>query len=280
MTGGIVWAIVASLGTAATHAAMRDVDLHPFLVAFWRNLFCLVLILPVTVPLKAWRRMPGAGSRHIMRGIANTAAMVLLIAGLGRMPFAEATALTFATPVFVVIGGALFLGERPGPVMFTAALLGFAGVLVVSPPGPGWIGSGGALLLASAALFAASMLISRSQTRYADTLSILFYLYVLLALCSAPLAATVWIWPDAATFAQLGIVAVCAIVSHAAAIAAVRQAEASAVATYDYLRLVWAALIGFFIFAETPSPVLVAGSALILAAALLPTAVKAWGRSA
>lgn len=270
--GGAGWAILASLATAATHAAMRDVDLHPFLVAFWRNLFCLLLILPVTVPMKAWRRLPGAMPRHLFRGIANTGAMVLLIAGLGRMPFAEATALTFATPVFVVIGGALFLRERPGPAVAAAALLGFAGVMVVSPPGPGWIGSGGALLVGSTVLFAASMLIGRSQTRYADTLSILFYLYVMLALFSAPLAATVWTWPDDAALLQLGLVSVCAVVAHAAAVAAVRAAEASVVAHYDYLRLVWAGVIGLLVFGETPSLSLVGGAALIVAAALLPSA--------
>ena len=45
VTGGVFWAVIASLATAATHAAMRGVDLHPFLIAFWRNLICLAIIV-------------------------------------------------------------------------------------------------------------------------------------------------------------------------------------------------------------------------------------------
>jgi drug/metabolite transporter (DMT)-like permease len=277
---GVGWAVVASLATAATHASMRGVDLHPFLVAFWRNAFCLALVLPLVAPARAWRAGPGALPRHLARGAANTVAMVLLISGLGRMPFAEATALTFATPVFVVIGGALFLKERPGPLVAAAAALGFAGVLAIAPPGPGWFGSGGAYLTGSAAFFAASMLIGRSQTRYADNMSILFYLYVMLTLCSAPLAASVWIWPETPAFMQLVLVAICAVAAHASGVMAVRLAEASVVAPYDYLRLVWAALIGLALFGEGLSPALLAGGGMIVAAALLPSATRMFGRAA
>jgi drug/metabolite transporter (DMT)-like permease len=269
------WAVTASVATAATHAAMRSVDLHPFLVAFWRNAFCLVLILPLVLPARSWRRLPGAAPRHALRGVANTAAMVLLIMGLARIPFAEATALTFATPAFVVIGGVLFLGERPGAAHWLAAGLGFAGVLVIAPPGPGWLGSGGALVLASSAFFAASMLIGRTQTRYADNLSILFHLYVALTLFSAPLAATVWVTPDRAALAGLGLVAVFAVAAHYAAVVAIRRAEASRIAPIDYLRLIWGAAIGLAVFAEAPSGAMLAGAALILAAALAPLARRA-----
>lgn len=271
MNAGIAWAVGASLATAATHAAMRGIELHPFLIAFWRNALCLALILPVAIQFRAWRAEPGARPRHVLRGLANTAAMVMLIAGLGRMPFAEATALTFAAPIFVVIGGVLVMKERPGRRAAFAAALGFIGVLIVAPPGPGWFETGGALVIGSAVFFAASMLIGRSQTRYADTLSILFYLYVLLTVFSAPLALSVWAWPDRATFAALGLVAVMAVVAHGAGIAAVRRAEASVVAPYDYLRLVWAVPIGLIIFGDAePSARLVFGGALIVIAALLP----------
>ncbi len=272
VTSGVAWAIFASLATAATHAAMRGIDLHPFLIAFWRNLFCLILILPITLPRRAWRVTPGAAPRHALRGVANTIAMVMLIAGLTRIPFAEATALTFAAPIFVAIGGVLFLRERPTPATVAAAALGFLGVLIIAPPGAGWLGSGGALVIGSSVFFAASMLIGRSQTRYADTLSILFYLYVALTLFSAPLAATVWRWPDAAGLAQLAVVAICAIFAHGAAMASLRRAEASTVAPYDYLRLVWAVPIGLVLFSESsPSASLIIGGALIICAALLPT---------
>ncbi|MGD1879284.1 MAG: DMT family transporter [Kiloniellaceae bacterium] len=266
---GVRWAIAASLATAATHAAMRGVELHPFLVAFWRNALCLALVLPAAVWWRSWTNLPGALPRHSLRGLVNAAARGLLIAGLGRLPFTEATALTFATPVFVLIGGMVFLKERPGPAAALSAALGFAGVLIIAPPGPGWRSSGGALVLASAVFFAASMLIGRSQTRYADNLSILFYLYLMLTLFTAPLAATEWQWPDGTAFAGLAAVALCGVVAHFCAIIALRRAEAARIAPFDYLRLVWAAIIGLALFGEPPSARALTGGALITAAALL-----------
>ena len=263
------WAVAASIATAATHASIRSVELHPFLIAFWRNLFCLVLILPIALPAGAWRCRPGALRLHVWRGIANTAAMVLLIMGLVRVPFAEATALTFAAPAFVVLGGMIVLRERPSRAHLWAAGLGFAGVLIIAPPGAGWIGSGGGLILLSAALFAASVLVARSQTLYADNMSVLFYLYLLLTVFCAPLALSVWTWPAWSELLDLFKVASFAIAAHWSATITVRMAQASTIAVYDYLRLVWGILIGWWLFGETvPSQTLVGMTLIGLAAAM------------
>ena len=191
-SAGIRYAIGASIATAFIHAMMRWVDLEPFLIAFWRNAFCLAIILPLVALRGAWRAGPGALSRHAYRGIANTAAMVLLIMGLDRLPFAEATALTFATPAFMLFGSVLFLREHASLPRWLSAVIGLAGVLIIAPPGPGWLGSGGMLILVSAALFAAAFIIGKTQTFVASDLSILFYLYLALTFFCAPLAASVW----------------------------------------------------------------------------------------
>ncbi|MEZ5935702.1 MAG: DMT family transporter [Alphaproteobacteria bacterium] len=271
---GVRYAIGASIATAFIHATMRWVELEPFLIAFWRNALCLVLVLPLVVIHGAWRAGPGALSRHAFRGIANTAAMVLLIMGLGRMPFAEATALTFATPAFMLLGSVIFLKERASAVRWLSAIVGLAGVLVIAPPGPGWLGSGGMLILLSAALFAAAFIIGKTQTWFANDLSILFYLYLALTVFCAPLAASVWHWPDGTALTALGFVAVLSVLAHYAGIVALRRADASLVGLFDYLRLIWAALIGAVVFRETPNLATVVGSLLIVLAAILPLAVS------
>ncbi|MEM8948467.1 MAG: DMT family transporter [Pseudomonadota bacterium] len=269
---GIRFAVAASITTALIHAAMRWVELEPFLIAFWRNALCLLLILPVVIVKEAWRSRPDALLRHGFRGLANAGAMVTLIMGLDRLPFAEATALTFATPVFMLFGSVMFLRERPRPIRWASALIGLAGVLVVSPPGPGWLGSGGMLILISAALFAAAFLIGKTQTWIAGDLSILFYLYLALTFFCAPLAASVWHWPDRSAFFGLGIVAALSIAAHYAGIVALRRAEASLVGLFDYLRLIWAVAIGFLLFREIPDMMTVVGIGLIAAAAIGPLA--------
>lgn len=267
---GIRLAITASITTAFIHAAMRWVELEPFLIAFWRNALCLLLILPVVLAKAAWRSGPGALSRHMFRGLANTAAMVTLIMGLDRLPFAEATALTFATPVFMLLGSVIFLRERPRSARWFSALIGLIGVMIVSPPGPGWIGSGGMLIMTSAALFAAAFLIGKTQTWVASDLSILFYLYLALTVFCTPLAVSVWHWPDSKAFFGLAIVSVLSIAAHYAGIVALRRAEASLVSLFDYLRLIWAVVIGVLFFQEIPDKATMMGSLLIAAAALIP----------
>ncbi|NJO38656.1 MAG: DMT family transporter [Rhizobiales bacterium] len=207
-------------------------------------------------------------------GIVNTAAMVLLIMGLDRMPFAQATALTFATPAFMLLGSVAFLKERASVVRWLSAAIGLAGVLVIAPPGAGWSGSGGMLILLAAALFAAAFIIGKTQTWVADDLSILFYLYLALTVFCTPLAASVWRWPDGMALAALGLVAVLSILAHYAGIVALRRADASLVGLFDYLRLIWAALIGALVFEETPDVATIVGSLLIVLAALLPLAVS------
>ncbi len=270
VTLGIRLAIAASITTAFIHAAMRWVELEPFLIAFWRNALCLLLILPVVLAKGAWRSGEGAFSRHLFRGLANTAAMVMLIMGLDRLPFAEATALTFATPVFMLFGSAIFLRERPRPVRWFSAFIGLVGVLIVSPPGPGWLGSGGMLILISAALFAVAFLIGKTQTWVAGDLSILFYLYLALTVFCTPLAVSVWRWPDSAAFLALAIIAVLSIAAHYAGIVALRRADASLVSLFDYLRLAWAVMIGTVLFQEIPDRATMIGSLLIAVAALIP----------
>lgn len=251
---------------------MRWVELEPFLIAFWRNAFCLVLVLPLVALRGAWHVGPGALPWHALRGIANTAAMVFLIMGLDRLPFAEATALTFATPAFVLFGSVLFLREHASFIRWLSAGLGLLGVLTIAPPGAGWLGSGGMLILLSAALFAAAFVIGKTQTLFASDLSILFYLYLILTLFCTPLAASVWYWPDVTAFAALGLVAALSILAHYAGIVALRRADASLVGLFDYLRLLWAGLIGLTVFGETPNMATIIGSALIVTAALLPVA--------
>ncbi len=195
----IGWAVVASLSTAATHAVMRTAaaDLHPYLVAFWRNAISLALISPLVIASAAWRTTRPALSRHALRGAVNAAAMVLFIIGLSRAPFAYATALSFAAAPFAVLGAFVVLRERLDPIRLAAALVGFGGVVVILDPMRDGVATGGVYVLASALLFGAVTLIGKTQTRYAANLSILFYLYVFLTAFCLIAALTVWRWPVA-----------------------------------------------------------------------------------
>jgi len=271
---GAQWTLAASAATVLIHLLMRWVDLHPFLVVFWRNATCLALILPAVIATRAWQAGRPALSRHALRGIVNTGAMITLVMGLNRIPFAEVTALTFASAPFTLFGSIIFLREHPGPVRWLSALLGLIGVIIISPPGAGWLGSGGMLVLTSAALFAAANLVGKAQVQVASNLSILFYLFAALTFFSAPLAASVWQWPGGEALLLIGSMALIAIFAHYAFIAALRWADVSFLALFDYLRLIWGALVGIFVFGEALELSLILGGVLIIVAAIIPFAAR------
>lgn len=266
------WAVIASLAIAVTHAVMRAAaaDLHPFLVAFWRNAISLLLISPFVVAGASWRATRPALGRHALRGAVNAAAMILLIFGLSRAPFAYATALSFAAAPFAVLGAMVFLRERPDPKRLVAAVLGFVGVLVILDPMRDGIAPGGVYILGAAILFGAVIVIGKSQTRYASNMSILLYLYVFLTFFCLLAALTVWRWPTADEFVLLVALGALAVIAHYAMIAALRAGDASLVAPFDYLRLVWAAGIGVALFGESVEPQTLVGAAVIVAATLWP----------
>src|SRR5260221_484087 len=148
-----LWMVVASLTFAAMSAAIREatLELHPFEVAFFRNLFGLVFLLPWL-----WQAGLGglrAGRRWLYgwRAFVSLLSMLLSFTALAMLPFAQAIALSFTTPLFSTIGAALLLGETVRARRWSATIVGFLGVLIMVRPGAtGWsLGAGLAILAAA-----------------------------------------------------------------------------------------------------------------------------------
>ena len=149
---GILWMALFTLCMSAMHAAVRHVsgDLHPFEIAFFRLLFGFVIVLPWFiklgwVPLKT--RRFGLMS---LRGALNLTCMMAFFFALSITPLAEVTALMFSAPIFATVIAMAVFGERAGARRWTAIAFGFAGTLVVLPPGFGTIGLGPFLALFAA----------------------------------------------------------------------------------------------------------------------------------
>ena len=142
----------AGVCMAAMHVLIRHVsnDIHPFEIAFFRNLFALFAMVPWFVklgwaPLRTSR--PGL---MLWRAVLNSACMMGFFMAISLAPLAEVTALGFTAPIYVAILAIFFLGERPGLQRWSAILVGFIGVFVVLRPGFGTIGLGQLLVLGSA----------------------------------------------------------------------------------------------------------------------------------
>jgi drug/metabolite transporter (DMT)-like permease len=268
-----LWMVAASLFFAVMSAAIRyaALRLHPFEVAFFRNLFGLAFLLP-------WLWQAGLGGLRsgrrwlfAWRSFVSLLSMLCSFTALAMLPFAQAVALSFTTPLFSTIGARLILGETVRARRWSATLAGFAGVLIMLWPemtagGGNLLGAG--LGIVAAAISAVAQLIVKQLTRTETPGAIASYMVLLLVPMSLFPALPVWSWPQPDLWLWLIAVGGLGTIGHLLYCRAFALADASAVLPYDYVRMPLAALLGWYGFAEAPDVWTAVGSAVIAGSAL------------
>ena len=257
--------LMATVAFTAMHAMIRHAaqGLHPFEVAFFRNLFGLVFLAPVLfrygiAPLRT-RKL----KVHALRGVLNLASMLCFFYAVTIAPFADVTALTFTAPIFASALAIVFLGERAKPVRWAAIVIGFFGAVVILRPGFGEIGLGPVLTVTAALLWALAMLVIKTLTRTESSLTITAYMMIVLAPMSFVAALPFWTWPAPEQYLTLFVLAVLGTCGHLCLNQALKEGDTSLVSPVDYVRLVWAALIGYFAFGEVPDAMTWIGGIMI-----------------
>ena len=207
----------------------------------------------------------------LIRAGCLTAASLLVGLALQRMPVAETTAITFGAPILVVLTSRSLLGERIGPLDGVAAVLGFAGVLLIVRPGSGLDAAGVAFAAGAVAANLAYQLLSRLLARTEQTMMLLFYTALVGSIVFG--LAAPWFWHDRTPstlevllFLSLGVYGA---LGHYLFTKAFRFAPASMLSPITYLQLLWAGLLGWLVFGHVPDEVTVAGMCVIAASGLL-----------
>ena len=260
--------LMASLFLASMHGMVRFVSsgLHPFEIAFFRNVFGFCVLVPWLMRLGlaglATRRFP----LHAARGVLNGSSMLLWFLALSLMPLADATALSLASPLFVTVGAILFLGEPMRLHRWAGLGLGIAGMLAILRPGFAEIGLGAVAIMASAVFVTASRLIAKTLTRSESPTTIVAWLTLLMIPVTAIPAALVWQTPTPAQLPMLVGIGALGSAGHLCLVHAYRLADVGLVEPLVFFRLVWAALFGFLAFAEIPDLGVWIGGLLIVAA--------------
>jgi drug/metabolite transporter (DMT)-like permease len=208
---------------------------------------------------------------HLLRGGFHIAGSLIWFMVLPHVTLAQASAIGFTGPIFMMIGASMFLGERMYAARWIAVLAAFAGLLIVVWPGlmAADIDSLPSLgLLAASPLMAGSFLISKVLTRYERPEAIVFWLGIMIGLGTLPVALLDWHWP---TPAQWGLLAACGVIgssAHYCMTRSYRIADVGTVQSVRFLDLLWASLFGFLVFAHAPTIWTLAGGSLICAATI------------
>ena len=186
---------------------------------------------------------------------------------MARIPIAEVTALGFIAPVFTTLGAALFLGERLRARRIGAVLVAFGGAMIILRPGFQEISAGALAQLTAAPLFAVSFLIAKKLTETETSPSIVAHLSIFVTLALLPGAIMEWRTPTWEELGWLFLTAVFATLMHLAMTEAFRCAEISVVQPVTFLQLIWATLLGYYVFAERPEVWVWIGGAVIVGSA-------------
>ncbi len=267
---GVLWMLVSAAALAGLTGVVRHMSagLPPFEIAFFRSFFGLLILAP-------WLMRSGLGvlrtkrlGLYTMRCALGAATMLMWFTAISMVPLADAVALGFTSPLFVILGAALFLGEVVRGRRLGATLCGFAGALIILRPGGGVLDLGAVLVLLSAVTLAGANLSVKELSRTEPVQAIVTYMVIFMVPLTYIPALLVWQTPTPAQLAELIGLAAVATVGNYAMTRAVAVADASAVMPYDYARLPFVALIGFFVFGETSDTATWIGAGVIAVASL------------
>lgn len=268
---GIGIMTVATIAFAAMHGGVRylsvELGLHPFEIAFFRNLFGMFALAPWFLrqgvrPLRT--RRPGL---HTLRALVNVAAMLLFFMGLALTPIAQVQALSFTAPLFASLLAVVFLGERMNLRRWLALVVGFAGALIIIRPGVAPIDPGSLAVLASAAIWSLAIIIIKTLSRTDSSVTITAYMVLLMTPMSLVAAVFVWQWPDPWQLVWLAFVGITGTLAQLAMAQALYLADTTTVMPLDFLKLIWGAIMGYTLFNEVPDAGVWIGGGVILAAA-------------
>jgi drug/metabolite transporter (DMT)-like permease len=212
---------------------------------------------------------------HLLRGLASVVTWGLYYLSFAHLDLATATVLSFLNVMFTTVLAVPVLGERVGAARWAGTLAGFAGVAIMLRPGTEVSALGAAIAVGAALTWCGITLTSRMLTRTEGTPTVIAWVGFVTTLASLPFAVLAW---EPLSLADAAILLAFALFTPAiiwTLTEALRAGEASAVAPFQYLRLVVIALFGWALFGEVPDGWTWAGAAAILAGAVVITVAEA-----
>ncbi len=263
---GIAFIVVGVLLFSLHNALGKwlSADYSPWQIMFFRGLFGFL-------PFAAWVLVTRQGAvlrsgqplMQALRALFGFSANLFFIFSYREMPLADAVAIGYAAPIFIVFLSVPLLSERVGVQRASAAFVGFLGILLIVQPGAGVFSAGA--LYALAGTFCYSLLIvTTRRIGFSDSaLCTVVWSSGLYALACAAVMPQVWVTPDGIDSALLVVIGLLGGTGMLLFAQAYRHAKAAVLAPFDYTAMLWAVLFGFILWGEVPTPAAVAGMVVI-----------------
>jgi S-adenosylmethionine uptake transporter len=245
-------------------------------VAWARFIFQAAIMAPFVAA--GYRRAPVANlGIQALRGILIATTTVFIFAAVKLMPIADAIAIFFVEPLIVALLSAVFLGERIGWRRILAAVVGFAGAMIVVRPSYDLFGVTALLPLGAALCFAIYIVLTRRLAQSQDPVVMQFHsglsglIFMSLALLighAFEIPVFTPVWPTSWEWSLLALSGVIATAGHFMITLATRHVQAGVLAPFQYLEIVGATGYGLWLFGDFPDSVTWIGIAIIVGSGL------------
>ncbi len=248
-------------------------------IVFFRSAFALI-------PLLVWLSLRGdliASVRtndlrsHVIRGLMGSCAMFAGFVALAYLPLSDAVVIGYVSPLLTVLLAAIFLGERIRVYRLSAVAIGFMGVVIMVSPHLGTASLSGnvhattigvAFGLLGACCAAGATIQVRRLTARESTGAIVLYFTLLTTALGATTILLGWKVPSPSHFALLVAIGILGGIGQILMTQSYRYADASLIAPFDYTTMIWAFLLGWFLFGQLPSTAVVLGGVIVAGAGL------------
>ncbi|SFS41009.1 EamA domain-containing membrane protein RarD [Sulfitobacter marinus] len=268
--------IVAPIGDAVAKLLGTSVPLAQ--VVFVRFAVQVILLLPIVYLTKRKWRMSGMTLwLTFLRTLLHILGIAAMFTALIYLPLADAVAIAFVMPFFMLILGKYVLGEEVGSRRLMACIVGFIGTLLVVQPSFANVGWPALLPVFVAANFSVFMLVTRKIAKQTDPIGLQTVSGVMAVILMLPLLwlgpklhidALALITPNVAQWSLLLALGILGSMAHLLMTWSLRYAPSATVAPMQYLEIPFATLIGFVIFNDLPNPIATVGIVITMTAGL------------
>lgn len=258
--------LFATMDTAAKHLSG---EMPVGMVVWGRYAFHLAFMLPFLI-----RRHPADVLRInriglvLFRGVQLLAGTTCFFTAIRYIPLADAVAIGFVAPLFVVALSVPLLGERVGPRRWMAVLIGLGGTFVIIRPGFAEVHWAYGLVILLALIFASFVITTRILTRTEQTIPMLFYTALVGTAGASLILPFVWQTPSLEQWGLMALMGALGGASHLLLIHAYRVATASLLAPFQYAQIVFATFYGWLVFGDFPDRWMIAGTTILVASGL------------
>lgn len=265
-----IWMSISAITYVISIAIGRYLapSIEVFQIAFLRNAFAIVFMMPwlINVGLGAMRTKQIG--KHVIRGFMSSTNVTLLFAAVALIPIADMSAINFLQPVIGAAIAGFVLGEVAGRKRWLAILLGFAGALLVIRPGFTEFNLGMAYALGSAIAGALVSIMIKTLVRSDPPDTIAAWLFVTQTLILLVPTLFVWQMPSIEEWGLFVFIGAMSVILQRTYNRGIQAADISIAMPFNFTRLIWAALLGWLVFAEFPDVWTWVGGTIIFVSAV------------